>query len=157
MLIADASSGCCNPIKVDKLQLHRRRKLCATTNTVSEGSSDTNSNKKKRMKMHREVERQRRQDMATLYSTLRSLVPQEYLKGAVVNLFAKSTANTRLQAQNASFRFCIRVHDRRVVGKRRDITATGTILTHSDVFHDKEYLGQYTEKCWIGLELELES
>ncbi|KAG6606137.1 transcription factor bHLH118-like [Cucurbita moschata] len=57
-----------------------RRKKPPANSSDDIGDMNPNEHKKKKI-MHRDVERQRRQDMASLYATLRSLLPHEYLKG----------------------------------------------------------------------------
>ncbi|XP_059664550.1 transcription factor bHLH120-like [Cornus florida] len=56
----------------------RRKSSVMTFGDINELSND---HYKKKKIIHRNVERQRRQEMATLYRSLRSRVPPEYLKG----------------------------------------------------------------------------
>ncbi|XVE64128.1 hypothetical protein DITRI_Ditri07aG0077100 [Diplodiscus trichospermus] len=65
-----------NPIVAYSMGKVRRRKVCQLGS--SEGFA---CDKYKKQKLHREIERQRRQDMASLYASLRSLLPDEYIKG----------------------------------------------------------------------------
>ncbi|XP_057996213.1 transcription factor bHLH126-like [Hevea brasiliensis] len=66
-----------SPDLTDDLGKSRRRKSISMDN--DETARDNGNNKKKLL--HRDIERQRRQEMATLYASLRSLLPLEHIKG----------------------------------------------------------------------------
>ncbi|XAR71766.1 hypothetical protein NMG60_11018176 [Bertholletia excelsa] len=71
----DLVLGCASP-EASLTTGKRRRKLLVTH---AEAEEDGDGDKKKIL--HRDIERQRRQEMASLHASLRSLLPLEYIRG----------------------------------------------------------------------------
>ncbi|KAF8379362.1 hypothetical protein HHK36_028796 [Tetracentron sinense] len=137
-----------------KLHKSRRRKSLATPDNIDDGS-----NHKKKKMIHRDVERKRRQEMATLFGSLRSLVPLEYLKGNVDGRSQgkRSTSEHMNEAVNY-----IRDQQKKIqeLGDKRDglkkLSNLGALdLATSERSHSCLPDSLTVQPCWAGVEVLL--
>ncbi|CAA7058995.1 unnamed protein product [Microthlaspi erraticum] len=87
------SHDVCNPIANKNGGSSKKRSLCDTYGTSEANKKDDDDRVSKKMR-HREIERQRRQEVAALFKSLRDLLPFQYIQGK------RSTSDHIVQAIN---------------------------------------------------------
>ncbi|KAJ1419167.1 Myc-type, basic helix-loop-helix [Sesbania bispinosa] len=116
--------------------------LCS--HKLSSSDSKPNENKKRKI-MHRDIERQRRQEMATLHASLRSLLPVEYLKGK------RSISDHMHQAVNYIKHLGNKIEE---LNNKRDrlrkLCNTGKMENSQAA---KQDVVVTVRSCWIGIEV----
>lgn len=107
-LISGHASEASSIITNDMGKSHRGQSFSMETDKIPSdnyNSNNSNYNNNKKL-MHRDVERQRRQEMATLYASLRALLPLEFIK--VTNTIPPTTPPpppTKAYTQKKKFTF----------------------------------------------------
>lgn len=77
-LISYQNHDVCNPITNKNGGSTKKRSICDTYG-VSEANKNDDDRESKKMK-HRDIERQRRQEVSSLFKSLRSLLPFQYIQ-----------------------------------------------------------------------------
>ncbi|CAL9243158.1 unnamed protein product [Arabidopsis halleri] len=129
----------------------KRRRRCTTLTCGTDNNNDMEK------MMHRETERQRRQEMASLYASLRSLLPLHFIKGK------RSTSDQVNEAVNY-----IKYLQRRIkeLSMRRDelmVLSRGSFLgsSNDDSKEEVEMMSRknhvVVRQCLVGVEIVFSS
>ncbi|XP_016437313.2 transcription factor bHLH118-like [Nicotiana tabacum] len=132
----------------DTIKKKRSRRLLSSVSTEITSNETMDQNKLIKIIAHRDVERQRRQEMTNLYASLRSHLPLEFLKG-------KRSASDHLeQAMNYIQHLENNIND--LEKKRKKLK----ILAHYSTREDKETIHKYNleehvtvNPCQDGVEI----
>ncbi|XP_058084559.1 transcription factor bHLH36-like [Magnolia sinica] len=122
------------------------------TSSNCDNSNQSSSNKKKKI-MHRDVERQRRHEMAILYASLRSHMPPEYLKGkrSICDLMKEAATYIKLQEEKIQ----------RLMEKRdglRSLISPSAFSSRSSCVQEGFLLPSVTVRpCYAGVEVVIRS
>jgi len=88
------SHGVCNPIANKDGGSSKKRSLCDTYGTSEANKKDDDDDRVSKKMRHKIIERQRRQEVAALFKSLRNLLPFQYIQGK------RSTSDHIVQAIN---------------------------------------------------------
>ncbi|XP_022888178.1 transcription factor bHLH118-like [Olea europaea var. sylvestris] len=115
-----------------------------------DGSTSDGSNIQKLI--HKDLERQRRQEMANLYASLRSIVPVEYLKGKkTISDHMQRTINYITDMQKNIRKLCFQRDKLKKLSNSGNVSNNGessTSFSHSLVT---------VNPCWDGAEILISS
>ncbi|KAH7557526.1 hypothetical protein ACOSQ2_027576 [Xanthoceras sorbifolium] len=126
----------------------RRRESCAMD--TNEITSATGNGKNKKKMMHRDIERQRRQEMATLHASLRSLLPLEFLKGNRSISDQMNVAVNYIKHQQKKIK---QLSDTRDELKKLSKTSTLGSGTESSSDHNISPARVIVRPCLVGVEI----